>query len=76
MVVERVVTCDGCLNPLDEYGAHWALDIFVDPTDEDEDDSDPESDGEYMHLYCGPRCFVTWLERCFADELEEMLRDG
>lgn len=75
MVVERVVKCDGCLEDLDEYGAHWALDIYSDPTDEDEDDSGV-SDDEYAHLFCNVRCVITWIARQFADELEEGLRDG
>lgn len=71
MVVERVVKCDGCLEDLDEFGAHWALDIYADPADEDEDDeADPSEDSEYMHLYHGPECFLRWFGRCFVDALE------
>lgn len=71
MVVERVVTCDGCLEPLDEYGAHWAMDIYTDPTDEDEDELPAEHDDEYAYLYHGPQCFMLWMGRAFADELTE-----
>lgn len=74
MVVERVVTCDGCLEPLDEYGAHWALDIFADPTDEDEDETPADFDDEYMHLFHGWECFVDWRSRQLTDELEEWRR--
>jgi hypothetical protein len=76
MVIERVVKCDGCLEDLDEFGAHWALDIYADPADEDEDDTPIDEDSEYMHLFHGARCWMAWFGRCFADALEEGLRDG
>jgi hypothetical protein len=56
------VTCDGCLEPIEDGAGWFGLDEYI-PPDEDDEDDDPEEDEDYaLHFHGpGPECLWAWV---------------
>jgi hypothetical protein len=55
------VTCDGCLEPIEDGVGWFGLDEFIPPDEDDDEDEDPEDDEDYGCHFCRIECIWAWV---------------